>query len=61
MACDNRFFALGHRPLRRLPSCRCKPFGPQGQMRRGMDRVAVTFAARAALEAARLNPALNAA
>jgi hypothetical protein len=61
MACRQRSFALGHWPRRRVPPRPCKPCGLQGQTRRGMDRVAVNFAARAALEAARRNPALVAA
>jgi TPP-dependent pyruvate/acetoin dehydrogenase alpha subunit len=61
MACGKRLFAMGNWPRRRLPPRRCKPCGLQGQTRRGMDRVAVNFAARAALEAARRNPALVAA
>jgi hypothetical protein len=58
MARDKRLFALGHWPRRRLPLCRCKSFGPQGQTRRGMERVALTCAARAALKAADFPPAL---
>ncbi len=61
MACGKRLFALGHWPRRRLPLCCCTPFGPQGQTRRGMDRVAVNFAARGALEAAGFARALIAA
>ena len=61
MACGKRLFALGHWPRRRLPLCRCTPFGPQGQTQRGRDRVAVNFAARAALETVGLAPALIAA
>jgi len=61
MACGKRLFLLGYWQRQRSPLCRCKSFGPQGQTRRGMDRVPVRVAARAALEAAGLAPALIAA